>query len=67
MLKPGGPFLFNAWDSLAHNDFAAAVWDAIVACYPENPPDFFPRLPHGYFGAGPIVGKIQALVVEARA
>ena len=54
VLKSGAPFLFNAWDSLAHNDFASAVWDAVVAYYPNNPPDFFPRIPHGYFDEGRI-------------
>ncbi|MEO6300463.1 MAG: methyltransferase domain-containing protein [Paracoccaceae bacterium] len=54
VLKPGAPFLFNAWDSLAHNDFAAAVWDAVMVYYPDNPPDFFPRVPHGYFDEGRI-------------
>ncbi len=60
VLKPGAPFLFNAWDSLAHNDFAAVVWDAIVAYYPDNPPDFFPRVPHGYFDEGRIRADLAA-------
>ena len=60
VLKPGAPFLFNAWDSLAHNDFALAVWDAIVAYYPDNPPDFFPRVPHGYFDEGRIRADLAA-------
>ena len=60
VLKPGAPFLFNAWDSLAHNDFASVVWDAIVAYYPDNPPDFFPRVSHGYFEPGRIKADLAA-------
>ncbi len=48
VMKPGGTFLFNAWDHLAHNEVTATVWETILASYPDNPPDFFPRVPHGY-------------------
>lgn len=60
VLKPGAPFLFNAWDSLAHNEFSSVVWEAIVAYYPDNPPDFFPRVPHGYFDEGRIRADLGA-------
>jgi ubiquinone/menaquinone biosynthesis C-methylase UbiE len=51
VLKPGAPFIFNAWDSLVHNDVPRIVWEAVLEHYPQNPPDFFPRLPHGYHDA----------------
>ena len=51
VLKPGARFVFNVWDSLAHNLVPATVWDAVLAHYPANPPDFFSRVPHGYFDA----------------
>jgi SAM-dependent methyltransferase len=54
LLKPGGVFLFNAWDSLAENDFARTVDAEIRAFYPANPPDFFARTPHGYHDPGQI-------------
>ncbi len=54
VLKPGGTFVFNAWDSLAHNDIPRTVWEAVAQHYPLNPPDFFPRVPHGYFDEGRI-------------
>ncbi len=48
VLKPGGRFLFNVWDSLAHNPVSAAVTDAVAALFPDDPPRFLARTPHGY-------------------
>jgi ubiquinone/menaquinone biosynthesis C-methylase UbiE len=61
VLKPGAAFLFNVWDSLAHNEVPATVWQTITASYPDNPPDFFTRIPHGYFDEG----RIRADLAEA--
>ena len=54
VLKPGGTFLFNVWDSLAHNEVTATVWQTILDSYPDDPPDFFSRVPHGYHDAAVI-------------
>jgi len=59
-LKPGAPFLFNAWDSLAENDFARAVHGAAAAFYPANPPAFFARTPHGYHDEARIKADLTA-------
>lgn len=48
VLKPGGRFLFNVWDSLAHNPVTAAVVDGVAALFPDDPPRFLARTPHGY-------------------
>lgn len=48
MLKPGGRFLFNVWDSLAHNPVTAAVHDSMAGLFPADPPRFLARAPHGY-------------------
>lgn len=48
VLRPGAPFIFNAWGSLADNAIPGTVWEAVLAHYPNNPPDFFSRVPHGY-------------------
>ncbi len=61
VLKPGGTFLFNAWDSLAQNEVPATVWETILASYPDDPPDFFTRIPHGYHDEG----LIRADLAEA--
>lgn len=48
VLKPGGRFCFNVWDRIADNEFADAVTDAVAALFPEDPPRFLARTPHGY-------------------
>jgi SAM-dependent methyltransferase len=51
VLKPGGIFLFSVWDGLAENEFADAVNDTLAALFPEDPPRFAARIPHGYHDA----------------
>ncbi|MFC4453915.1 class I SAM-dependent methyltransferase [Deinococcus sonorensis] len=48
VLKPGGQLIFNVWDRMDQNDFAATVDLAVRACFPDDPPTFVERLPHGY-------------------
>ena len=48
VLKPGGGFFFNVWDQIAENDFADIVTDALAALFPQDPPRFMARTPHGY-------------------
>ena len=48
VLRPGGAFLFNVWERLELNEFAATVADALAARYAENPPRFMAQVPHGY-------------------
>lgn len=48
VLKTGAPFIFNVWDSLSQNEVSGTVWQAVTAHYPEDPPTFLVRLPHGY-------------------
>ena len=48
VLRPGGTFLFNAWDRIEENEFAHAVTEGLVPLFPANPPRFLARTPHGY-------------------
>lgn len=48
VLRPGGHFLFNAWDRISVNDFPQVVSDAVQAIFPDDPPRFMERTPHGY-------------------
>src|SRR5258708_25129816 len=47
-LRPGGLFLFNAWDRIEENEFADTVTAALVPLFPQDPPRFLARTPHGY-------------------
>ena len=48
VLKPGGALVFNVWDRIETNEFAHVVTAAAASVFPENPPLFLPRTPHGY-------------------
>ena len=48
VLKPGGTFLFNAWDRIEENVFADDVTNALAEFFPDDPPRFMARTPHGY-------------------
>jgi SAM-dependent methyltransferase len=48
VLKPGGVLLFNVWDRISENEFADSVTRALEAVFPEDPPRFLVRTPHGY-------------------
>ncbi|MEP7283397.1 MAG: class I SAM-dependent methyltransferase [Rubrivivax sp.] len=48
VLRPGGTFLFNVWDRIEDNEFADCVTQAMADLFPDDPPRFLARLPHGY-------------------
>jgi len=48
VLKPGGRFLFNVWDHIGANEFADVVTEAAASVFPDDPPRFLARTPHGY-------------------
>jgi ubiquinone/menaquinone biosynthesis C-methylase UbiE len=48
VLRPGGSFLFNVWDRIEENVFADDVTQALATFFPDDPPRFMARTPHGY-------------------
>jgi ubiquinone/menaquinone biosynthesis C-methylase UbiE len=48
VLRPGGVFVFNAWDRIEDNEFADLVTQALAAVFADDPPRFMARTPHGY-------------------
>ncbi|MEJ6020938.1 class I SAM-dependent methyltransferase [Ramlibacter sp. PS4R-6] len=48
VLRPGGTLLFNVWDRIEANEFITVVCGALDELFPENPPRFMHRGPHGY-------------------
>ena len=61
VLKPGGRFFFNVWDRIEENDFADVVTEALGQVFPDDPPKFLARTPHGYHD----VDRIRADLVRA--
>jgi ubiquinone/menaquinone biosynthesis C-methylase UbiE len=48
VLRPGGRFLFSAWDRIEMNPVTATVGGAIAARFPEHAESFYRRVPFGY-------------------
>ena len=49
VLRSGGVFIFNVWDRIKENEFADTVTTALESMFPEDPPRFMARTPHGYY------------------
>lgn len=49
VLRPGGRYIFSVWDRIENNELAHIVTEAVGAVFPEDPPRFLARTPHGYF------------------
>ena len=60
VLKPGATFIFNAWDRIACNEFADTVTTALEALFPDDPPRFLARTPHGYHDRAAIALDLRA-------
>jgi SAM-dependent methyltransferase len=75
VLRPGGNFIFNVWDRLAENEFADTVTTALESIFPDDPPRFMDRTPHGYhdtviierdLASGGFDSPPEVIAVEAR-
>jgi SAM-dependent methyltransferase len=60
VLKPGGGFLFNVWDQISENEFADVVTQALASLFPQDPPCFLARTPHGYHNLQMIRDELSA-------
>ena len=60
VLKPGGRYLFNVWDRISENEFADVVTEVLAAMFPQDPPRFMARTPHGYYDADKIREQLTA-------
>ncbi|USG62750.1 methyltransferase domain-containing protein [Sneathiella marina] len=59
VLKPQGTFLFNVWDHIGANEFADEVTKAAATLFPEDPPRFLARTPHGYHDVDQIRRELE--------
>ena len=60
VLRPAGCFIFNVWDQISENEFADAVTEALAAIFPDDPPRFLARVPHGYHNVERIREELTA-------
>ncbi len=72
VLKPGGHFLFNVWDRIEENVFADDVTKALADIFPNDPPRFLARTPHGYHDTALIRSELEEagfsrVIIETRA
>jgi SAM-dependent methyltransferase len=58
VLARDGVFVFNVWDRIEENEFAATVMDALAGVFPDDPPRFMARTPHGYHEQAAIAGDL---------
>jgi len=65
VLRPGGLFLFNVWDRIETNEFAHAVTDGVATVFPDDPPRFLARTPHGYYDEALIGADLRAAGFDA--
>jgi len=59
VLRPGGHFLFNVWDRIEENVFADDVTNALARIFPNDPPRFMARTPHGYHDTALIRSELE--------
>jgi ubiquinone/menaquinone biosynthesis C-methylase UbiE len=60
VLRSGGRFIFNVWDRISENEFADAVTEALAGVFPDDPPRFMARIPHGYHNVDRIREELTA-------
>jgi len=58
VLRPSGMLHFNVWDRIADNEFTDVATDALAAMFPDDPPRFMARTPHGYHDKAVIAGDV---------
>lgn len=59
VLRPSGCYLFSVWDEIAANEFPNAVTRALAEMFPDDPPRFLARTPHGYCDTARIIEDLK--------
>ena len=59
VLKPGGVFLFNVWDSMEQNPLGKIAHETITSFFEKDPPNFY-QVPFGYHDHREIEGALDA-------
>ena len=59
VLRRGAPFIFSVWDRIEDNVFADEVTNALGELFPDDPPRFLSRTPHGYHDTSVIRHELE--------
>ena len=59
VLKPNGSYVFNVWGKIADNEFTDVVTEALASVFPDDPPRFMARTPHGYYDTALIRAQLN--------
>jgi ubiquinone/menaquinone biosynthesis C-methylase UbiE len=60
VLRNGGMFIFSVWDRIEENEFADVITNALAKMFPEDPPRFLARTPHGHYDRSTIEQNLRA-------
>jgi SAM-dependent methyltransferase len=60
VLVPGGRLLFSTWDTLDTHGFERALMVGVRRAFPDDPPLFLEKIPHGYHDLDRIVDDVRA-------
>lgn len=60
VLAARGRFLFNVWDAMSRHPVQQALGEVLAAMFPDDPPDFMARVPHGYHDVDRVASDLQA-------
>jgi len=60
VLRPHGVLHFNVWDRLEENEFTDVATAALATMFPDDPPRFMARTPHGYHDVRAIARDLRA-------
>ncbi|MEV4639049.1 methyltransferase domain-containing protein [Actinoplanes sp. NPDC049548] len=60
VLAPQGTLVFSVWDRLETSPIPATVASALARLFPDDPPQFMSRIPHGYHDPAVIRDALSA-------
>jgi ubiquinone/menaquinone biosynthesis C-methylase UbiE len=60
VLRPGAHFTFSVWGEISENEFADVITQALAARFPDDPPRFMARTPHGHHDVAQIRQDLNA-------
>lgn len=60
VLRPGGALVANVWDGIENNEFADVATQVLARMFPDDPPRFLARTPHGYHDVAAIARDLAS-------